>query len=104
MAVAKKLIKEDGVVIGREIKKATEEFVGADGKVVPAREQRFVVHCITSSIVDDHDGMQYISAVDFEVDKETYMKCTYLKKIEGIFEFTATDKGGRNTPVRLIVK
>ena len=104
MAVAKKLIKEDGFVLGREIKKATEEFVGADGRVVPAREQRFVVHCITSSIVDDQDGMSYITAVDFEVDKDTYMKCTYLRKIEGVFEFTASDKGAKNIPVRLIVR
>ena len=27
-----------------------------------------------------------------------------LKKIEGIFEFTATDKGAKNTPVKLIVR
>ena len=104
MAVAKKLIKEEGFVLGREIKKATEEFVGADGRVVPAREQRFVVHCITSSLVDEQDGMSYITTVDFEVDKDTYYKCTYLKKIEGVFEFTATDKGAKNIPVKLIVR
>ena len=35
----KKLIKEEGFVLGREIKEATEEFVSRDGKTVPAHQK-----------------------------------------------------------------
>lgn len=105
MASVKKLIREDGFVLGREIKKATEQFVSRDGVVIPAQPIRYVIHVVTSSLVDDKDGMQYISQIDFKVDtKEEYDKFTYLKKVEAYFECSATDNGLNQKPFKLVLK
>ncbi len=101
MAANKKLIKEEGFVLGREIKEATDEFVSRDGEVIPAQPTRYVVHVLTSSLVDKVDGMSYISQLDYKVTKEEYEKFTYLKKVVAIFECVATDKGFASKPVKL---
>lgn len=100
----KKLIKECGFVLGREIRKATEEFVSRDGKTVPARPQRYVVTVITSSLVDEFDGMSYMTKMDIEVDVDTYKVCTYKTDVEVIFEYVVTQNGGVSKPIRLIPK
>ena len=100
----KKLIKEEGFVLGREIKEATGEFVTRDGQVIPAQPIRYVIHVITSSLVDERDGMSYISQLSFKVTAEEYAKFTYLKKIEAVFEYVVSDKGATPKPVKLILK
>jgi len=101
---AKKLLMEKGLVIGREIKKATEQFVTSDGVVIPAQPDRYIIHVITSSCVDEKDGMQYITEMDFKVTAEEYKQFTYMKQIIATFEFVVTDKGGTSKPVKLELK
>lgn len=101
MAVNRKLIREEGFVLGREIKEATDEFVSRDGVVVPAQPTRYVVHVLTSSIVDKVDGMSYISQLDYKVTKEEYEKFTYFIKVVATFECVATDNGFVPKPVKL---
>lgn len=101
---AKKLVKEEGFVLGREIKEATDEFVTRDGQVIPAQPTRYVVHVVTSSLVDDKDGMSYISSIDFKVTPEEYKQFTYLKKVDAIFECVGTSAGLTQKPVKLVLK
>ena len=98
----KKLIMEKGFVLGREIKEATEEFVSRDGKIVPAQPKRFVVHVITSSMVDKLDGMSYMTKMSFTVDEDLYKKCTYKIDVEAVFEYVVTQTGGVPKPIKLM--
>ena len=104
MSAFKKLIKEDGFVLGREIKEETQQFVSRDGTVIPAQPTRYIVHVVTSSLVDEKDGMSYISQIDFKVTAQDYEKFTYLKKVEAFFECLATDAGLTQKPVKLVLK
>lgn len=101
---AKKLIKEEGFVLGREIKDATSEFVARTGEVIPAQPTRYIVHVVTSSLVDEKDGMAYISTLDYKVTEEEYKKFTYLQKVEAFFECVATDSGLVSKPVKLVLQ
>lgn len=100
----KKLIKEEGLVLGREIKEATSEFVSKDGVVVPAQPEKYIIHVVTSSVVDVKNGMSYITTMDFPVDSIEYEKFTYMKKVDAIFELVATSTGFANKPVKLILQ
>lgn len=104
MAAAKKLIKEEGFVLGREIKDATPEFVSRTGEVIPAQPTKYLVHVVTSSLVDEKNGMAYISTLDYKVTEEEYKKFTYLQKVEAYFECVATDSGLVSKPVQLVLK
>ena len=97
-----KLIKEEGFVLGREIKKATTAFVSRDGKEVPAQPERHIVHIITSSLVDEKDGMSYMTKMSVPVDVDIYNKCTYLTKVEVLFEYVVTQTGGVPKPLKVI--
>lgn len=104
MAAAKKLIKEEGFVLGREFKEATSSFVARTGEVVPAQPPKYIVHVVTSSLVDEKNGMSYISTLDYKVTEEEYKKFTYLQKVEAYFECVATDTGLVSKPVQLVLK
>ena len=98
----KKLIQEYGFVLGKEIKEATNEFVSRDGVVIPAQPTRYIVHVITSSLVDDEDGMSYMTRIDFKFDNiEEYKKFKYLTKVVAVFEYTVTDKVAVSKPIKL---
>ncbi len=99
--MVKKLVKEQGFVLGREIKDATDEFVSRDGQVIPAQPTRYIVHVVTSSVVDKNDGMAYISQMDFKVTAQEYSKFTYLKEVDAIFECVATATGLTPKPMKL---
>lgn len=99
----KKLIKEEGFVLSREIKEATEEFKGQDGRVVPAQPKRFMVTVVTSSFVDKNDGMAYMTfhkpAV---VEEKIYEKLTYRTPVVVIYEYIPGQNGGAFTKIQSI--
>jgi len=98
----KKLIQEYGFVLGREIKEATNDFVSKDGTFIPAQPIRYVVDVITSSVVDDEDGLKYITRLQYKFDNiEEYKKFKYLTKVVAVFEYTVTDKGAVSKPIKL---
>ena len=61
------------------------------------------MHLVTSSLVDDKDGMSYISKIDMTVSRELYELCTYLRKIELLFEYVLTANGAMPKPLKLMV-
>lgn len=96
-----KLLKEEGFVLGKEIRKATEEFTGRDGRVVPAQPERYIVTVIVSSMVDNNNGMKYITKFDVRVEKTLFDKLKYLQKIEAVYEYVTTATGGIPKPLEL---
>ena len=43
----KRMIKEDGVVLEKIFKEATDEFKSSDGRVVPAQPDRYILKCVS---------------------------------------------------------
>ena len=96
-----KLLKEEGFVLGKEIKKATEEFTSRDGRTFPAQPERYIVTVVVSALVDANMGMSYMTKMDIKVDRDLFNKLRYLQKIEAIYEYVATEKGGIPKPLQV---
>ncbi|MEG1751812.1 MAG: hypothetical protein RR140_02490 [Clostridia bacterium] len=104
MAKAKKLINEDGIVLSKEIKEATNEFPGKDGKIVKALPIRYCVTVASSSSVDNVFGMSYMSICEFIVEKALFDKLKYLLKVNATFVFGGGANGDKAEPISLAIK
>lgn len=111
MAIIKKTFKESGIVVGKEIKEASEEIKFMENgkeKVIPAQPMRYIVKIVSSEDVDEKNGMATPSYVEFTLnsgspfvnnvnakiasneDVELFNKLKYLDKILVKLEMTTS--------------
>lgn len=111
MAIIKKTFKESGIVVGKEIKEASDEIKFMENgkeKVIPAQPMRYIVKIVSSEDVDDKNGMATPSYVEFTLnsgssfvnntnakiasneDVELFNKLKYLDKILVKLEMTTS--------------
>lgn len=84
----KKTFREEGIVLYREFKKATNEFQDATGKTVQAQPNRWVVGAIFSENFDKENGFLNHFSAEFRVPDQDAEKYTYGAKVVGKFEMT----------------
>ena len=87
MAV-KRNVKENGVVIAKEMKKATNEFKDNTGKTVPAQPDRYFLSVASSDNFDPVNGYVNPAIKDYRVDEKTFAKVKYLCPVRVTLEIT----------------
>ena len=90
-------IKERGVVLSKEFKKATSEF-SVNGSIVPPQPDRYVVKVASSYDCNKETGLDKPNILDYKVEKEIFDKITYLAEVEVMYEMSSS---GINKPVSL---
>lgn len=70
----KRMIKEDGVVLEKIFKGATNEFKGTDGRIVPAQPDRYMLRCVSGEDFNKADGFVQSTVLDYKTDKATFDK------------------------------
>lgn len=76
MAIVKKSFKEDGILVGKEIKQATEAIsIMENGKekIIAPQPIRYVVKVVSSGEIEDKDGMITPSYAEFTLNSGTVL-------------------------------
>lgn len=84
-----KLVKEDGLVLYREFKPASDEWVDSTGRKVAAQPDRYVVGVISSGAFSATEGFSTRTLEEYKVDKADFDKFVYGTKVEVCFELTS---------------
>jgi len=87
----KKTFKEEGIVLYKEFRKATESFTTTDGGTIPATADRWIVGVICSeNFCTDHGFTDRITS-EFHVPEADFVLYKFGTKIKAKFEMT--DRG-----------
>lgn len=90
MAV-KRLIKEEGIVIEKIFKEAMDSFKTSDGIIVPAREDTYILKCVSSADFTKEKGFSSCAVLDFKVDKAVFDKAVAFSPVVVRYEFGNTN-------------
>lgn len=70
----KRMIKEDGIVLEKIFKGATDEFKASDGRVVSAQPDRYIIKCVSGEDFAKDTGFLNSTVLEYKVDKQVYDK------------------------------
>lgn len=70
----KRMIRENGVVLEKIFKEATDEFKASDGRVVPAQPDRYILKCVSGESFSKEKGFLQSTVLEYKVDKQTFDK------------------------------
>lgn len=90
MAV-KRLIKEDGIVIEKIFKEAMDSFKTSDGSIVPARQDTYILKCVSSADFTKENGFSSCAILDYKVEKAVYDKAMAYSPVIVRYEFGNTN-------------
>lgn len=91
-----KKIRENGIVLSKFIRPATEQFVIND-RVIPEKPERPTV-VVACGEVNGNDGIEDMTIVTFVVEKELYDRLKYMDEVEAAYEYNGD---GKTKPVEL---
>jgi hypothetical protein len=80
--------KQDGIVLSKFEKEATNEFTNAEGKLVAAAPKRFIVKIAAGAGWTDEGGYEDVVVAEYKVSEEFYKKVKYLTPIIAELEFS----------------
>lgn len=70
----KRMIKEDGIVLEKIFKEATDEFKASDGRIVNAQPDRYILKCVSGENFSKETGFENSTVLEYKVDKQVYDK------------------------------
>ena len=70
----KRMIKENGIVLEKIFKEATNEFKSQDGRVVPAQPDRFFLKVVSGEEFDKEKGFVNSTVLEYRVEKALFDK------------------------------
>lgn len=70
----KRMIKEDGIVLEKIYKKASDTIKLSDGRVIEAQPDRYFVKCISGEDFSKDTGFLNSTVLEYKVDKQVYDK------------------------------
>ena len=82
----KRMIKEDGIVLEKIFKEATNEFKSADGRVVPAQPDRFILKVVSGENFSDLNGFENSTVLDYKTTKEVFDKAKAYSPVSVKYE------------------
>ena len=85
----KRKIVEEGIVLSKEFKSATSEFINSDGRKVEAAPDRFIVTVASSCNCTDKLGLENVTVLNHKVDRTLFEKLNYLTKVKVSYNFTS---------------
>lgn len=68
----RRMIMEDGIVLEKIFKGATDEFKGSDGRLVPAQPDRYILKCVSGETYSKEIGFAQSTVLEYKVDKTTF--------------------------------
>lgn len=70
----KRMIKEEGIVLEKIFKEATDEFKSSDGRVVPAQPDRYILKVVSGEEFSQNDGFLQSTVLEYKTDKQIFDK------------------------------
>ena len=89
----KRLIKEEGIVLEKIFKAATDEFKNRDGNIVKAQPDRWFLKVCSSCSYDKNLGFVDSTILDYPVDEQTYEKVAAYDHVIATFELSNVGTG-----------
>ena len=94
-----KKIKEQGIILSKFVKSATESFF-SNGQVVPAMPERPTL-LVACGEFNGNDGIQDMSIVKFVVEKSEYDRVNFMDEVEAAYEYNGD---GKIKPLEITIK
>ena len=95
----KRMIKEEGVVLEKIFKEATDEFKSSDGRVVPAQPDRYILKCVSGEEFDKNVGFKQSTVLEYKVDKAVFDKVVVYSPI--VVRYEVSNYGAKAMSVEL---
>lgn len=95
----KRMIKEDGVVLEKIFKEATEEFRSSDGRVVPAQPDRYILKVVSGEEFSKEKGFAQSTVLEYKAEKEVYDKVVAYSPV--IVKYEVSNFGAKAVSVSL---
>lgn len=70
----KRMIKENGVVLEKIFKEATDEFKASDGRVIAAQPDRYILKVVSGEDFSKEKGFIQSTILEYKTDKATFDK------------------------------
>ena len=74
MASIKRMINEDGIVLEKIFKPATNEFKTSSGEIIAAQPDRYILRCVSGEEYSKDVGFVQSTVLDYKTDELTYDK------------------------------
>lgn len=84
----KRMIKEDGVVLEKIFKGATDEFRSQDGRVVPAQPDRYFLKVVSGETFKKEIGFINSTVLEYRVEKAIFDKVVAYSPVTAIYELS----------------
>ncbi len=95
----KRMIKEEGVVLEKIFKEATNEFKGSDGRVVPAQPDRYILKCVSGEDYDKNLGFKQSTVLEYKTDRVVYDKVSCYTPV--VVRYEVSNYGARAMSIEL---
>lgn len=95
----KRMIREDGIVLERILKPATNEFKGSDGRIVPAQPERYILKCVSGEEFKKVDGYMQSTVLEYKVEKAIYDKVVFGSPV--VVKYEVSNYGAKADSVQL---
>lgn len=95
----KRMIKEEGIVLEKIFKEATDEFKGSDGRVVPAQPDRFILKVVSGEEFSQEKGFLQSTVLEYKGDKHTFDKVKAYSPV--IVKYEISNNGAKPVSVEL---
>lgn len=96
----KRLIKEDGVVLEKIFKAATEEFRSQDGRLIAAQPDRYILKVVSGENFTKDIGFENSTVLEYKADKAVYDKVVAYSPV--VVSYDLSSNGIK--PVSVILK
>ena len=95
----KRMIRENGVVLEKIFKEATDEFKASDGRVVPAQPDRYILKCVSGESFSKEKGFSQSTVLEYKVDKQTFDKVVVYSPV--IVKYEVSNYGVKPDSIEL---
>lgn len=82
----KRMIKEEGIVLEKIFKEATNEFKSSDGRVVPAQPDRYVLKVVSGEEFSKEKGFLQSTVLEYKTSKEIFDKVVFNSPVVARYE------------------
>ena len=95
----KRMIKEDGIVLEKIFKSATNEFKAQDGRIIEAQPDRYMLKCVSGEDFSKDTGFLNSTVLDYKVDKQVYDKLSAYSPV--VVRYEVSNFGAKAVSVEL---
>jgi hypothetical protein len=95
----KRMIKEDGIVLEKIFKEASDTKKLSDGRVIEAQPDRYILKCVSGYEFSKDTGFSNSTVLDYKADKQVYDKVVAYSPI--VVKYELSNFGAKAVSVEL---